>query len=179
MVHRGSRVARGGGSEPVCGRRRSGARGVTLDGVTFPDAYLTDACGRTVLDTVSGRLTATFFAAHGSVPAHEVDTLTGGQITYSAPGSGHAVTRPLNGSSHVLYPDGIAVGAPAVVTIIGVDVTSITGTAPPGAGELTANATVVFVDDAGVPGTAFSPSDIVSANGNYAATTAAICAALT
>lgn len=152
---------------------------ITLSNVTFPDVYLSSACGITVLDTVSGRLTATLFAAQGSAPAHEVDTLTGGRITYSSPDSGNAVTKPLNGTSHAVYPDGLAVGAPAVVTIDGVDSASITGTAPPGAGQLVADATILFVDEAGIPGTAFSPSDIVSANGNFAATTAAICAALT
>lgn len=152
---------------------------VVLNNVTFPDAYLSDACGFTVLDTVSGRLTGTLFAANGSAPAHEIDTLTGGQITYSSPDSGNAVTRPLNGTSHTVYPEGIAVGAKAVVTITGVNATSITGTAPPGAGQLVADATIVFIDDAGIPGTAFSPGDIVSMNGTYGATTAEICAALT
>ena len=56
---------------------------------------------------------------------------------------------------------------------------SITSVAPPGSGQLVANATILFVDDAGVPGTAFATSDIVSMNGTFAATTAAICAALT
>jgi hypothetical protein len=152
---------------------------ITLDGVTFPDAYLTDACGTTVLDTVSGRLTATLFPAGPGAPAHEVDTITGGTITYSSADSGNSITRPLNGTSRAVYPEGIVVGAPAVVTINGVNGTSITGTAPPGSGQLVADATILFVDDLGVPGTAFAPSDIVSMSGTYAATTAAICAALT
>jgi hypothetical protein len=152
---------------------------VTLSGVTFPDAYLSDQCGTTVLDTVSGRLTGTLFPANAGAPAHEVDTITNGSITYSAPASGNSVTEPLNGSSQAVYPEGISVGAPAIVKITGVNATSITGTAPPGSGQLVANATILFVDDLGVPGTAFAPSDIVSMSGTYAATTAAICAALT
>lgn len=164
---------------PVAGAAAPVHEEFTLNDVTFPDAYLSSACGFTVLDTVSGRLTGTLFAAQGTEPAHEVDTLTGGRITYSAPDSGNAVTRPLNGSSHTVYPEGTAVGAPAVVTITGVNGASFTGTAPPGTGQLVANATILFVDDAGIPGTAFSPSDIVSANGNYAASTSETCAALT
>jgi hypothetical protein len=152
---------------------------VSLDGVTIPDFYLSDACGTTVLDTLSGGLTATFFPAGPNSPAHEVDTLTGGTITYSSPDTGGSVTRPLNGTSHAVYPDGIAVGSPALVTIDGVNTQSITSVAPPGSGQLVANATILFVDDAGVPGTAFATSDIVSMNGTFAATTAAICAALT
>ena len=163
---------------PTAGAAAPAHEELTLSNVTFPDEYLTDACGTTVLDTVSGRLTATFFAAHGTLPAHEVDTLTGGLITYSSPASGNTVSRPMNGASHAVYPEGTAVGAPAVVTITGVNAASITGTAPPGAGELVVNATVLFVDDAGIPGTAFTPNDIVWANGNYAAATAEICAAL-
>jgi hypothetical protein len=151
---------------------------VTLDSVTFPDAYLSAACGQAVLDTVSGRLTATLFSASGTTPAHEVDTLTGGTITYSSPSTGNSVTRPLNGTSQAVYPDGLAVGAPAIVTITGVNSQSITGEAPPGSGQLVADATILLIDDAGVPGTAFAPSDIVSLNGTYAASTAAICAAL-
>lgn len=152
---------------------------ITLSGVTFPDAYLSDACGTTVLDTISGRLTATLFAASAGAPAHEVDTLTNGSITYSAPATGNSVTRPLNGTSEAVYPEGIAIGSPAIVTITGVNTGSVTGAAPPGSGQLVADATIVFVDEAGVPGTAFAPSDIVSLNGTYSASTAAICAALT
>jgi hypothetical protein len=152
---------------------------LTLSGVTIPDFYLSDACGTTVLDTLSGRLTATFFSAGPGSPAHEVDTLTNGTITYSSADTGNSVTRPLNGTSHAIYPDGISVGAPAIVTINGVNTQSITSVAPPGSGQLVANATILFVDDVGVPGTAFATSDIVSMNGDYAATTAEICAALT
>lgn len=149
----------------------------TLSGVTFPDAYLSDACGTDVFDTVSGRLTGTLFPAGPNSPAHEVDTLTGGTITYSS--STGSVTRPLNGTSHTIYPEGVSVGAPAIVTINGVNSQAITGAAPPGSGQLVANATILFIDDAGIPGTGFATSDIVSMNGNYAATTAEICAALT
>ena len=164
---------------PSAGATRPIHEEVTLTDVTFPDAYLSDACGTDVLDTVNGRLTATLFPAGPGSPAHEVDTLTGGTITYSSPDTGNSVTRPMNGTSHALYPDGISVGSPAIVTINGLNSQSITGVAPPGSGQLVANATILFVDDVGVPGTAFATSDIVSMNGNYAATTAEICAALT
>ncbi len=45
--------------------------------------------------------------------------------------------------------------------------------------ELVANATILCVDDAGVPATALAPGDIVSTSCNYAGGTAASCAALT
>jgi hypothetical protein len=65
------------------------------------------------------------------------------------------------------------------MTILGVNATSLTGTAPPGSGQLVANGTILFVDDLGVPVTTFDTSDIVSMTGNFVATTAGICAALT
>jgi len=151
---------------------------IVFTDITYDDFYLSDACGTTVLDTVNVALTATFFpAAHGS-PAHEVDTLRG-SITYSSPDTGNSVTRPLNGTSHAVYPEGTDPGDPALMTILGVNATSLTGTAPPGSGQLVANGTILFVDDLGVPVTTFDTSDIVSMTGNFVATTAGICAALT
>ena len=152
---------------------------IVFTDVTYPDFYLSDACGTTVLDTVSVSLSVTFFpAAHGS-PAHEVDTLTNGTITYSSPDTGNSVTRPMSGTSHAVYPEGIEPGSPALMTMTGVNTSSFTGTAPPGSGQLVANGTILFLDDVGVPVTFFETSDIVSMRGTYDATTAGICAALT
>lgn len=152
---------------------------IVFSDVTYQDFYLSDACGTTVLDTVSVRLSVTFFpAAHGS-PAHEVDTLTNGSITYSSPDTGNSLTRPMYGTSHAVYPEGTAPGSLALMTITGVNTSSFTGTAPPGSGQLVANGTILFLDDVGVPVTTFEASDIVSMRGTYAATTAGICAALT
>jgi hypothetical protein len=65
------------------------------------------------------------------------------------------------------------------LTFTGVNTVSFTGVAPPGSGQLVANGTILFLDDLGVPITTFATSDIVSMEGNYAATTAEVCAALT
>jgi hypothetical protein len=65
------------------------------------------------------------------------------------------------------------------MTITGVNTSSLTGTAPPGSGQLVADGTILFLDDLGVPVTTFESSDIVSMRGTYAETTAGICAALT
>jgi hypothetical protein len=151
---------------------------ITFEDVTFPDSYLTDACGTEVLDTVTVALTATFFPANEGALAHEVDTIRG-TITYSSTESGNSVTRTMNGTGHAVYPEGIELGAPALLTLNGKNTASFTGVAPPGSGQLTANGTIVFIDDLGVPITAFDTSDIVSLTGNYAGATAAICAALT
>jgi hypothetical protein len=151
---------------------------VTFEDVTFPDAYLSDACGTTVEDTLSATLTATLFPATSGAPAHEVDTIRG-SITYSGPDTGNSASAAVNGTAHAVYPEGVAVGAPAVSSINGENTASFTGVAPPGSGQIVANATIVAIDDVGVPITAFATSDIVSMEGNYAATTAEICAALT
>ena len=61
---------------------------VVFSDITFEDFYLSDACGTTVLDTVTVSLSVTFFpAAHGS-PAHEVDTLTNGKHHLQLAGHG-------------------------------------------------------------------------------------------
>jgi hypothetical protein len=151
---------------------------VVFSDVTFEDFYLSDACGTTVLDTVSVSVSVTFFPAAHVSPAHEVDTLNG-SITYSSPDTGNSLTRPMNGTSHAVYPEGTEPGSPALLTMTGVNTSSFTGTAPPGSGQLVADGTIQFLDDLGVPVTAFESSDIVSMRGTYAATTAAICAALT
>jgi hypothetical protein len=151
---------------------------VVFSDVTFEDFYLSDACGTTVLDTVSVSVSVTFFPAAHVSPAHEVDTLNG-SITYSSPDTGNSLTRPMNGTSHAVYPEGTEPGSPAHMTITGVNTSSLTGTAPPGSGQLVADGTILFLDDLGVPVTTFETSGIVSMRGTYAATTAAICAALT
>ena len=131
-----------------------------------------------MLDTATVSVSVMFFpAAHGS-PAHEVDTLNG-SITYSSPDTGNSLTRPMNGTSQAVYPEGIEPGSPAPFTITGVNTSSFTGTAPPGSGQLVADGTILFLDDLGVPVTTFETSGIVSMSGTYAATTAEICAALT
>jgi hypothetical protein len=151
---------------------------VVFSDVTFEDFYLSDACGTTVLDTVSVSVSVTFFPAAHVSPAHEVDTLNG-SITYSSPDTGNSLTRPMNGTSHAVYPEGTEPGSPAHMTITGVNTSSLTGTAPPGSGQLVADGTILFLDDLGVPVTTFETSGIVSMRGTHAATTAAICAALT
>jgi len=150
---------------------------VVFSDVTYDDFYLSDACGFTVINNLSADVSVTFFpAAHGS-PAHEVDTLTHGVITYSSPDTGNSLTRSMNGTAHSVYPEGTSPGSPALLTFIGVNMSSL-GTGPPGSGQLVANGTILFVDDLGVPVTAFDTSGIVSMRGSFAATTAEICAAL-
>jgi hypothetical protein len=162
---------------PIAGAGAPIREEVVFTDVTFDDFYLSDACGTTVLDTASVTISVTFFPAAQGAPAHEVDTLSG-TITYSSPDTGNSVTQDMRGTSHAVYPEGTDPGDPALQTITGLNTASLTGTAPPGSGQLVANGTILFLDDLGVPVTTFATSDIVSMRGNYAATTASICAAL-
>ena len=71
----------------------------------------------------------------------------------------------MNGTSHAVDPEGIEPGSPAHMTITGVNPASLTGTAPPGSGQLVADGTILFLDDLGVPATAAETSGIVSMRG--------------
>src|SRR5512132_3029788 len=62
-----------------------------LDGITFPDAYLSVACGTAVDVTVTGTIDVALFGGIGSNATHEIDTFTG-TITYSA--GAKSVTMP-------------------------------------------------------------------------------------
>jgi hypothetical protein len=146
--------------------------------ITFDDFYLSDACGTTVVNTIDVRVLVIFFPAAHDAPAHEVDVFNG-SITYNSPDTGNSLTRPLSGSARTVYPEGTEPGSPALLTFTGVNTVSFSGVGPPGSGELVANGTILFLDEFGVPITTFATSDIVSMTGNYAATTAEVCAALT
>jgi hypothetical protein len=164
---------------PAAGANAPIRQTFTLSDVTFPDAYLSDACGTTVLDTVSVTITVAVFVDTNGTAVAEVDTVTRGTITYSAPATDNSVSSVMNGVSHATYPEGIAVGASAPTTITGVNTASLTGVAPPGDGRVVANAVVVALDPSGVPFTAFGTDDIVSMNGTFGKTTDEICDALT
>jgi hypothetical protein len=151
---------------------------IVFSDISFDDFYLSDACGTTVVDTIDVRALVTFFPAAHDAPAHEVDVFNG-SITYSSPDTGNSLTRPLNGSVRTVYPEGTEPGDPALLTFTGVNTVSFTGVGPPGSGQLVANGAILFLDDLGVPITTFATSDIVLMEGNYAATTAGVCAALT
>jgi hypothetical protein len=65
------------------------------------------------------------------------------------------------------------------VRIAGQNGGSITGLAPPGSGQIVADATIVAIDPSGIPLTFFDTADIISMTGDFSLATARICAALT
>jgi hypothetical protein len=144
-----------------------------LDAVTFPDAYLTDACGVGVDVTITGTIHVTLFVDYEGHATHEVDTFNG-TITYSA--GTNSVTVHGSSVSRATYPEGAVVGAPASVVVTGVGGGTFVG-GPPGSGQVSFDAEIVFVDPDGLPITA-AVGDL-DLKGTFAATTASVCDALT
>ncbi len=143
-----------------------------LEDVSFPDPYLTSACGTAVDVTINGKLTIALFLKRG-VATHEEDTLTG-TITYSA--GPKAVTHTLSSVSHARYPEGAEEGAQATVVVTGKGGGSIVG-GPPGSGRVAFDAEIVFVDVDGIPVTA--PVSELDLKGNFEGMTTRVCDALT
>ena len=167
-----------GALAPAAGANAPIRQSFTITDLTFPDAYLSDACGTGVMNTVNATLDITVFVDRTGTPVREIDRVHG-TITFAAPASGKSVSQTMTGISHATYPEGVAPGSPAPTSLIGVNVGSLTGVTPPGAGRLVVDAVVVAVGPDGVPFTAFGTEDIVSMQGNFARATAEICRALT
>jgi hypothetical protein len=161
---------------PEAGANAPIRQSVTITDFTFPDAYLTNACGFSVVNTVNAKLEIIVFLDRTGTPVREIDSVHG-TIAFAA--HGKSVSQPMTGISHATYPQGVAPGSPAPTSLVGVNVGSLTGLTPPGAGRLVIDAEVVAVGPDGVPFTAFDTSDIVSRQGNFERATAEICRALT
>ena len=151
----------------------------TFSDFTFPDAYLSDACGTEILSTIGGTFDVRLFVDTTGSAVSEVDTVTRGTIVWTNPDNDASVSSIIAAMSHAVYPDGIVVGARAPTRISGTNAAAITGVAPPGNGTIVVDAEIVFVDPEGVPFTAFDTGDIVSMNGNFERRTAELCDALT
>ena len=163
---------------PGAGANAPIRQSVTITDFTFPDAYLSNACGTPVVNTVNATLEIIVFLDRTGTPVREIDTIDG-TITFAAPASGKSDSQTIAGISHATYPQGVAPGSPAPTSLIGVNVGSLTGVTPPGTGRLVVNAVVVAVGPDGVPFTGFDTDDIVSRQGNFSRATAEICRALT
>jgi hypothetical protein len=134
------------------------------------------ACGFPVLLSAEGMVDVTFHAnPDGSVREHDV--YPGLRITTSAPSTGRSFDHVF-GSMTYLYPNGLYVGAPAVITSNGVrgDAPGI----PPDAGRVVSAGVVIAIDpDLGPITLPTGPP--VSETGHFedsATIVAAICAAL-
>src|SRR5262245_8644323 len=142
--------------------------------ISAPSPEYSAACGFPVILSADGIVDATFHTnPDGSV--REEDAFPGLRITVSAPSTGRSFDHVF-GPTTYLYPSGVYVGAPAVITSHGVR-----GNAPgipPDAGRVVSPGVVVAIDGGPITLPTGPP---VSQTGNFedpARIVAAICAAL-
>jgi len=144
--------------------------------ITAPSPEYSAACGFPVVLSSNGTLDVTVHTnPDGSV--REQDAFPGLTITVSAPSTGRSFSHVFGPTTYV-YPDGVYVGAPAVITSYGVrgDAPGI----PPDAGRVVSPGVVVaIVPDVGPITLPTGPP--VEQSGNFedpGQIVAAICAAL-
>jgi hypothetical protein len=148
----------------------------TLLNITAPSPEYTAACGFDVVLAASGAVDVTIHSnPDGSV--REQDVFPGLTITVSAPSTGRSFHHVF-GPTTYLYPSGVYVGAPAVITSLGVrgDAPGI----PPDAGRVVSPGVVVGIAPGLGPVTLPTGPPVAQA-GNFedpAAIVEAICAAL-
>ena len=110
--------------------------------ITAPSPEYSAACGFPVILSADGIVAVTVHTnPDGSV--REQDVFPGLTITVSAPSSGRSFNH-LFGPTTYLYPSGVSVGAPAVITSYGVrgDAPGI----PPDAGRVVSSGVVVAIE---------------------------------
>lgn len=147
----------------------------TLTGLTFPDAFLTDACGFDVTDTLNAFTTADAQLGAGGKVVFERDTWKG-SWTYTSLRSGKSVTRALAAVVLNDYGAGAAVGSTGVSTARGYGSGTLLG-GPPGAGIYGVPVQVFDFDASGIPFTfAIGPATVQ--RGNFDAETVFMCGAL-
>ena len=142
-----------------------------LTDITFPDAYLTGACGFDVQETINLHLTATVRLNAAGLPRNEVDTVVG-TLRYSALASGKSTTRPANLTTTADYGAGAVEGSSAVVTAVGSGAADAF-TGQPGSGTFVAVEQVVGFDPLGIPFTSYVST--VSATGEFDRATRTVC----
>jgi hypothetical protein len=85
------------------------------DDVTFQSGGLTAACGFPVLVSLEGGIHIMLRTDKNGVP-RELDTFSDWSITYTAPSQGTSFSFKF-GPATFAYPEGTAVGAPAIITL--------------------------------------------------------------
>jgi len=145
---------------------------------TFPSRY-TLVCGIPVYRHDSGMVRITLFHDKNGTVIGEIDTVANYKTTLFSPvegGTGRSFTSPSSASLKSTYPDGVYLGAPAILVFNGVQFM------PPGlpqAGHDVYAGEIVFIDEAGVP--FVDLTGLIDERGHFtdiAEYDAAICAAL-
>lgn len=146
------------------------------DDASFQSGGLTAACGFPVFITLEGGIHIMLRTDRDGV-LHELDTFSDWSVTFSAPTQGTSFSFKF-GPATFVYPEGTAVGAPAIITVRGID-TRIPGF-PAQAGRTVFLGEVIDISPEGVPIADFV--DVISQAGNQLPPgegVAAICSALT
>ena len=151
---------------------------------TFPSEFLTGLCGISVFVHLKGGGTTTlYYDKSGTQLIREHDTLAeGATTTIFSPvelgGTGKSFTDVTHGPSTFSYPEGTAIGDPAVVTLYGVERTSGPGNPRIVGRQVTAGVIIDYTAD-GVP--IVDIVDLISLSGQFdvLATLEARCATLT
>lgn len=149
---------------------------VVVDDFTFQSGLWTRACGFPVRITVQGTVHITLRTDRNGV-LHETDAFTDWSLTYSAPSRETSVSYKF-GPGFYEYPDGVYIGAPSVLTQLGIH--THVNTQPAEAGRTVSEGVVVDILPSGVP-IVDTSGPLVSQTGNQldpAASRASICAAL-
>ena len=146
---------------------------------TFPSRY-TQVCGIPVVRHDSGMVRITLFHDNNGTVIGETDTVANYKITLFSPvelgGTGASFTSPVSASLKSTYPDGVYLGAPAILVFNGNQFM------PPGlpqAGHDVYAGEIAFIDEAGVP--FVDLTGLIDEKGHFTAIPeyyAAICAAL-
>jgi hypothetical protein len=159
----------------------TGAADVTRFTIPVDDTFgpiLTEECGFDVFVETTGTATVTLIETSEGV--REIDLIPGGRITYSAPSQGTSFSFEANLVGHTLYPQGVSLGAPAIVTLTGL-LGHVAGIGAD-AGSIKFETTVVDFSPEGIPITGDPIEGTLFEHGNRESgetIVAAICARLT
>lgn len=133
---------------------------------TFPADDLTAACGFPVTMTFTGTFSILVLGDR------EIDTQPATKITYAA--NGRSIALPMSVVLHATYPEGIAVGAPAIISLTG-NGGGLGALGVAGTGRLVLGAVIVETDD----GFAFTRfTGLISEAGRFTDQIQQICDAL-
>ena len=84
----------------------------------FQSGFLTATCGTPVFVTIQGIVHITLRTDRNGVLI-EVDSFADDSITFSAPATGGSASYKF-GPLKFVYPDGVFIGAPSIVTLMGI-----------------------------------------------------------
>jgi hypothetical protein len=134
------------------------------------------ACGFPVHQRFAGTVTVKLFTDRQGALVRELNLFPGTRVTWFAPSEGTAFSYPLAGAAWFDYPQGGAVGAPATLTLTGLQ-DKVPGQ-PADAGRTVLAGQVIFVTPDGIPVVETDPVPVSVAGSTGNLTFPNVCAAL-